>query len=778
MAVSYCIRCFQPVNGMDICPYCGYSSASYHPKSGYLPVGVRLNGRYNVGMVLGEGGFGITYAGFDAQLRRRVAIKEFFPAGCVNRAADNSMRVTCSDARDMRQIFEIGKQKALQEAQSLAQLDDIGDIVRVLDFFPENETAYIIMEFVEGETLREYANSRGGTLLFEDAVSLLTPVMRALRDIHARGFIHRDISPDNIMITTARKQAKLLDFGAVKSLADNKGGYTQNVIVKRGYSPLELYSTEDKIGPWSDVYSMCATIFFIVTGEKLREPIDRLKDDNAVQILLSRVSEQYQAVLMKGLAVQAEYRYQNMDELLRALEDAGSGAPVKTKNADATAVGGKPNGPGGGQNPFFVPPAKQPGPVIGNENGNGNGNSGVGPTYAPPGTGKNNLPLILGICGAVIAAALAVLLIVLIGRKNKSNKPTEAEEPGTQTTLLTAEEPVTENAEDGASGTESVTVTSVSNVPSGAAATTAPVRTTQPTYPTGGTVPTAYPQPVTGATAPTAAPTAPATTTTRPVTTTTRPTTAPTRPTTTTTRPTTTTTRPTTTTTRPTTTTTRPTTTTTAAPVKQVPSSKSEIISFYKDAINRISFYGSAGYTKKKWNTFGDLNLTGNSLADNIIKNAVMNRFKTEDTAEELVAQKGTATARNNIPGWPIADNSIVKTASLQVQNGNYVITLVMQDADTPMSGSALDQVGEILTWDEITDVLDGISVVNEYSDVHVIYKNYTITATVTPEGEILNLRHHSDVDVTIGYAKISVISLNNKSVKLTKDVSFYQFNY
>ena len=768
MAVSYCIRCFQPVNGMDICPYCGYSNASYHPKSSFLPVGARLNGRYSVGTVLGEGGFGITYAGFDAQLRRRVAIKEFFPAGCVNRAADDSMRVTCSDAGDMRQIFEIGKQKALQEAQSLAQLDDIGDIVRVLDFFPENETAYIIMEFVEGETLRDYTNARGGTLLFEDAVSLLLPVMRALRDIHARGFIHRDISPDNIMITTSRKQAKLLDFGAVKSLADNEGGYTQNVIVKRGFSPLELYSTEDKIGPWSDVYSMCATLFFIVTGEKLREPVDRLKGDNAVQVLRSRVSEQYQAILMKGLAVQAEYRYQNMDELLRALENAGNGgAPVKTKDPDGTAVGGKPNGPGGNQNHFFVPPKKQPGQPGQPGPVNGNGNGGSGPTYLPPDNGKSNLPLILGICGAVIAVALAVLLIVLLGRKNSDDKTTETEEPGTQTTEIAAEEPVTEKAEDGAPGTESVTATSVSNVPTGAAATTAPVRTTQPTYPTGGTVPTTYPQPVTGATAPITAPTAPVTTTTRPTTTTTRPTTTTTRPTTTTTRPTTT-----------TTTTTRPTTTTTTAPVKQVPSSKSEIVSFYKDAINQISFYGNAGYTKKKWNTFGDLNLTGVGAVDNVIKGAVANRFKTEDTADELVAQKGTSTARNNIPGWPIADNSVVKTASLQVQNGNYVITLVMQDADNPMSGSALDQVGEILTWDEVTDVIDGISAVKEYSDVHVIYRNYTITATVTPEGRILSIRHHSDVDVTIGYAKISVVSLNNKSVRLTKDASFYNFNY
>ena len=769
MAVSYCIRCFQPLNGMDICPYCGYSNASYHPKSGYLPVGARLNGRYSVGTVLGEGGFGITYAGFDAQLRRRVAIKEFFPAGCVNRA-DNSMRVTCSDARDMRQIFEIGKQKALQEAQSLAQLDDIGDIVRVLDFFPENETAYIIMEFVEGETLREYTNRRGGTLRFEDAVSLLTPVMRALRDIHARGFIHRDISPDNIMITTARKQAKLLDFGAVKSLADNEGGYTQNVIVKRGFSPLELYSTEDKIGPWSDVYSMCATIFFIVTGEKLREPVDRLKGDNVVQVLRSRVSEQYQAVMMKGLAVQAEYRYQTMDELLRALENAGNGgAAAATEDPDGTAVGGKPNGNGGGQNPFFVPPKKQPGQpgqVFGNENGSG----GSGSAYLPPDTGKNNLPLILGICGAVIAVALAVLLIILLGRKNKENNPTETEEPGTQTTQLAAEEPVTEKSEEDVSGTESVTVNSVSNVPSGVTATVAPIGTTAPTYPTGGTTPTAYPQPVTGPTAPITQPTAPTAAT--------RPTTAPTRPTTTTTRPTTTTTRPTTTTTRPTTTTTRPTTTTATEPVKQVPSSKSEIISFYKDAVNQISFYGNAGYTKKKWNTFGDLNLTGVGMVDNAIKSAVESRFKTEGTAEELVAQKGTSTARNNIPGWPIADNSAVKTASLQVQNGNYVITLVMQDADNPMSGSALDQVGEILTWDEITDVIDGISIVNEYSDVHVIYRNYTITATVTPEGKILSLRHHSDVDVTIGYAKISVVTLNNKSVKLTKDASFYNFNY
>ncbi len=423
MAVPYCIKCFQPLNGSDICPRCGGRNALYQPKINYLPVGTQLQGRYIVGKVLGEGGFGITYAGFDPQLRRRIAVKEYFPVGCVNRDINKSLRVTCSEMQDLRQIFDIGKQKALQEAQSLGQLDDIGDIVRVLDFFPENDTAYIIMEYVEGVTLREYVKSRGGVMQIGDAVELLMPIMLALRDIHARGFIHRDISPDNIMITAQRGNARLLDFGAVKSLMDTQGDYTQNVIIKRGYSPPELYSTEERIGPWSDVYSMCATLFFLVCGKKLQEPMGRLSHDTAPELLRQTVSPHYGAVLLKGLAVQAEQRYQNMDDLIRDLEAARAekqNAAAYPESEPSITLQARPaRSVDKADSDETMVAARQPAayrmPPMG-------GGMPTGPAMAPdtpldlPAKKKRKLPLILGACGVFMAVAAAVIIILISGR--------------------------------------------------------------------------------------------------------------------------------------------------------------------------------------------------------------------------------------------------------------------------------------------------------------------------------------------------------------------------
>ena len=322
MQTDTCIKCFKPLDGQSVCPNCGCNCGAYTPRPNFLPAGLLLHNRYKVGLSLGEGGFGITYAGFDTQLKRRVAIKEFFPAGNVWRETEKSLNVTCFSSEDQRTSFENGKQKTLQEAQSIAQLDDIGAIVRVLDFFSENNTAYIIMEFVEGITLKDYVRQLPVTMSPEQITDLLLPVMEALKDMHARGFVHRDISPDNIMVTTAKGKAKLLDFGAVKAVSSKSGNSTEHPIVKRGFSPIELYSTTGLIGPWSDVYSMCATIFYLVSGQILQEPMDRMSGDNTPAVLGGKVSPQLEAVLIKGLSIRPEARYQNMDALMHDMEAA------------------------------------------------------------------------------------------------------------------------------------------------------------------------------------------------------------------------------------------------------------------------------------------------------------------------------------------------------------------------------------------------------------------------------------------------------------------------
>ena len=317
-----CYKCFHPLNHPGFCPKCGYNNSAYHPQPHYLLPGTVLHGRYLLGTALGEGGFGITYSGFDTALDRRVAVKEFFPQGSVWRESEKSAEVSCLTSSSQQLIFKNGKLKSLQEAKSLAKLDDIGAIVRVLDFFEENNTAYIIMEYVEGVTLKAYAKRSSETMSPEEAVTLLLPVMHALKIMHRRGFVHRDISPDNIMLPPAG-DAKLLDFGAVKAVTDVAGNATEHPVVKRGFSPIELYSNKGLIGPWSDVYAMCATIFYLVTGKPLPEPVERMENDTVIiSALRGKLSPALQTALLHGLSIQPGKRCQSMDELIDSLTAA------------------------------------------------------------------------------------------------------------------------------------------------------------------------------------------------------------------------------------------------------------------------------------------------------------------------------------------------------------------------------------------------------------------------------------------------------------------------
>ena len=325
MNYTNCINCFTPLNGNAVCQQCGFDHSTYAPQSHHLPPGTLLRNRYLIGKALGQGGFGITYAGFDINLTRKVAIKEFFPEGTVWRDSKLTTSVSCYNDASFQERYDVGIRKCMNEAQSLARLDDIPNIVRVLDYFKENNTAYIIMEFVEGVTLKAFLRQQSHTMSFQQAVKLLSPVGTALQEIHRRAFVHRDISPDNIMICPNGK-TKLLDFGAVKTVAPD-GSATINLVVKRGFSPIEMYSTTGKIGPWSDVYSYCATLFYIISKSKVDEPLERMGHDSLGEKLANLVLPAQRSVLEKGLALQPYQRYQNMSELLAAL-DAHHADPV------------------------------------------------------------------------------------------------------------------------------------------------------------------------------------------------------------------------------------------------------------------------------------------------------------------------------------------------------------------------------------------------------------------------------------------------------------------
>ncbi|MBQ5969745.1 MAG: protein kinase [Clostridia bacterium] len=314
--MEFCMHCMVPLaEEARFCPACG-KAQSYDCPPHHLQPGTLLSGRYLLGVALGEGGFGITYIARDIRLGMTVAVKEFYPTGYVSRNAVHSQTVTAVTRG--REFFEKGKRKFLDEAHLLAELHEEPGIVDVRDFFEENNTAYIVMEYLKGETLRTRLK-RVGRLPFPLAYSMLRPVMESLMAAHKKNVVHRDIAPDNIMLT--RRGAKLLDFGAAREVfsADE---HSLSIMVKRGYSPLEQYTKKNQ-GPWTDVYALCATLYRCVTGTAPGDPL--LRSQQPLRPLASfgvNVPPGVEAALAKGLEPYPDRRYQSVQELLTALNKA------------------------------------------------------------------------------------------------------------------------------------------------------------------------------------------------------------------------------------------------------------------------------------------------------------------------------------------------------------------------------------------------------------------------------------------------------------------------
>ena len=315
-------------NGKGACPYCGFDDTYAPELTHQLRPFTVLNGKYLVGSVLGEGGFGITYIGYDLNLELRIAIKEFYPNGFCRR--ESSVTNTLSSyGGSQGESFEKWRSRFVKEAKSLAKCTNLSGIVGVKDFFEENNTAYIVMEYLEGQTLKEYLNRQGGKLPVGRALQALEPVMVSMSQVHRAGIIHRDISPDNIMITTDGMM-KLLDFGAAVDLMKEEER-SLSIMLKPGYAPEEQYRTKGKLGPWSDVYALAATIYKCITGITPPEAMERMREDHlaAPGSLGINMPPSVEAALLKGMSVYADNRYQTMDEFHHALmAKAEKGKPV------------------------------------------------------------------------------------------------------------------------------------------------------------------------------------------------------------------------------------------------------------------------------------------------------------------------------------------------------------------------------------------------------------------------------------------------------------------
>ena len=338
-----CPGCMAVLDEPDLpCPLCGFDKSTYSPSPRSLRPFTKLNGKYLVGKVIGEGGFGITYIGFNMETDLPVAIKEYFPSELATRdtTQGNVITIFSGEARD---LYREGLEKYLREARNLSMFSDLPGIVTVKDFFYENETAYIIMEYINGMTLKDHLTKVGGRMKQNEVIKMMKPVLESMNKIHEVGIIHRDISPDNIMITK-NKQIKLTDFGAAR-VFDTEDNKSITVVLKRGYAPEEQYRAKGNQGPWTDVYALCATMYRMITGVTPQEALERIIEDNVEP--LSKydpgIWPETEFAIMTGRSLRAQDRYQTVNDLIDALyysvlEYDADGNPylVVTKdNADA-----------------------------------------------------------------------------------------------------------------------------------------------------------------------------------------------------------------------------------------------------------------------------------------------------------------------------------------------------------------------------------------------------------------------------------------------------------
>ena len=315
--MQICYNCFRQINNTEICPHCGYNpkdNRKDYPLA--LPNGTVLAGKYILGRVLGQGGFGITYLAYDYDTKEIVAIKEYFPDTVAIRS--NSLNVD-SYSGQRQESFDYGKECFLNEAKTLAEFIGNPNIVCVHSYFEENNTAYFAMEYVKGVSLQNYIKNNGGKIGYEAAKTILFPIMDALSAVHSKGIIHRDISPDNIFITD-NGVVKLLDFGAARySMGDRSRSL--DVVLKHGFAPKEQYTRRGRQGPYTDVYSFAATFYRAISGRIPPDSIDRLDEDELIlpSVLGSDIPAQAEDALLKGLSVQPIDRYQSMNEFKQAL---------------------------------------------------------------------------------------------------------------------------------------------------------------------------------------------------------------------------------------------------------------------------------------------------------------------------------------------------------------------------------------------------------------------------------------------------------------------------
>lgn len=313
-----CYSCFKECEKDSvICPFCGENLVEEAKEPIHLVPGTVLADRYIIGLAVGAGGFGIIYKAWDTKLETVIAVKEFFASRLVTRAATTKEVII---NKKSQAEFEYRKARFLAEARNMAKFGAHKSIPNVFEFFEENNTAYIVMELLNGVALNEYLRNNDGKIDIDFAVMITNEIGKALKSMHESGIIHRDVAPDNIYINSDKELTiKLLDLGAAK-LADATEDVI-DIILKPGYSPVEQYDNTMSIGPWTDVYALGASLYVMLTGVKPDESTNRKIEDTLVppHEIDESIPENLSNTVMKAMALEKHMRFKNITEFLRAV---------------------------------------------------------------------------------------------------------------------------------------------------------------------------------------------------------------------------------------------------------------------------------------------------------------------------------------------------------------------------------------------------------------------------------------------------------------------------
>lgn len=318
------MRCFQCMNEMPegghICSHCGYDQRTVPREVYHLQPGTVLHQKYQIGVVIGFGGFGIVYKAWDLALNRVVAVKEYYPTMYLKR--DPGMTQVILFDKKNEDAFLKGKEEFLTEARNIAKYNSHPNIVHVYDFFEENGTAYFVMEYLDGKTLKQYmreAKQQGQVIALDSAIMVTRSVLSALSAAHKDKIIHRDIKPGNVFILNDGT-VKLFDFGAAR-FADEDQEQTRTIIITPGYAPPEQYQKKSKQGPYTDIYAVGAMFYEMVTNVKLEESINRKVVDEVrnPNEWNSSIPLPINNAIMRALAIQPEIRFKTVEEFDAAI---------------------------------------------------------------------------------------------------------------------------------------------------------------------------------------------------------------------------------------------------------------------------------------------------------------------------------------------------------------------------------------------------------------------------------------------------------------------------